>query len=814
MNTLRTLFLLIVLTTRASAQTTLTGAVRDGAGKGIPFASVALLHARDSSLVKGTISKETGSYEFVAIRPGHYRLSSSAIGYGVAQSTVFEVGTLPLDAPPLTMIESVNTLKEVTVATKKPFVEQEIDRLVINVAGSIIASGSTALEVLEKAPGVTVDRQNDALQLRGKDGVIVQIDGKQTYLSMQDVVNLLKNMPSDNVEKIELITNPGARYDAAGNSGIINIRLKKNNSVGTNGAASITGGSGRHDRERASLQLNHRESKVNLFGNYSFSRGGDYWDFVATRDQSDPVPGSSSSADINRRNNALQKTSLLFNNLAQNAKVGLDYMPTKQTTIGLAWTAFWSDNGERGPATAVFRRGTSLPVYLQTETDKRQQTDASNQLGNINFQHTFSEKGSQLTADFDLGHYQRQFENTLVTTTALYTEGEVPPVALLVSQMPTTVDIRSAKADYSRSLPNKWKLEVGVKSAFVRTDNDLTIQTGTERTIRIDPAQSNHFQYTEQVSAAYVSMSGKLATKTDVQLGLRVEQTHSEGNSLTLRNVVERTYLNVFPSLFVMQPIAKEQALTLSYSYRIDRPNYQNLNPARSFIDPYAFSQGNPYLKPQYTHSIELKHSYKNKLFTSLGASYTTDLVFPILYPLDGNRAYRVYENIGQSQGYNLTVSFPINITKSWIMQTTLLGYYNLFDFTYESVPLLVRQLSGRLTGTSAIRLGKGWTAELSGRLSAPSVIALSTSPWLGSADTGLQKTVSSSLKVKLSIQDLLHTNRYIITQQAPSNAQSIRISFDSRVALLNLSYTFGNEKLKAARQRRTAAEEEMQRTN
>lgn len=802
------------LTTTAIAQTTLTGTVKDAIGKPLPFASIALLNAKDSSLAKGGITSESGTYELTGIRSGRYVVAATSIGYKSTKTAVFDVATTPAEAPALTLSESTKTLNEVTVVTKKPFVEQEIDRMVINVAGSIIGSGSTALEVLEKAPGVTVDRQNDALQLRGKDGVIVQIDGKQTYLSMQDVVNMLKSMSSDNIEKIELITNPGARYDASGNSGIINIRLKKNNNVGTNGLASLAGGSGRFDRERGSLQLNHREAKLNLFGNYSMNRGGNYFDFTTDRDQPAQGDGTGPNADLTKRNFVQQETYLKFRDVGQNVKAGVDYMPTKNTTMGVAWTAFWTSHDEQGMADAFFRRGASQPLYLQTETAKNITTLASNQLGNLNFQHTFGATGGQLNVDVDLGHYQRQFTNSLVTTTTLATDGAAHPIALLDNQMPTTVDIRTAKADYSRTLPNKWKLETGLKSASVRTDNNVTIQTGVTDNVTVDPSQSNHFQYTEQVNAGYVSVSGKWGAKTDVQVGLRAEHTHSEGNSLTQNSVVQRDYLNIFPSLFISRPVAKNQTMTLSYSYRIDRPNYQNLNPARSFVDPYAFSQGNPYLKPQYTHSLELRHGFNGKVFTSLGASFTSDLIFSVSYPLDGNKAYLISQNIGQSQGYNLTVSFPVTLTKGWTMQTTLMGYYNQFDYTYQDTPLTLRQISGRLNSSSAIVLGKGWTAEFSGRVSTPGVMAVWTVPWLGSMDAGFQKTVNARLKVKLSVQDLLHTNRTIGTINVPTSIQHFRYSLDTRIALLNLSYTFGNQKLKAARQRKTAAEEEMQRAN
>jgi hypothetical protein len=824
MKRLSILFFISLLATAAVAQTTLPGTsvrgtsvrgtILDASGKSLPFASIALLNARDSSLAKGGLSNASGVYELSDVRTGWYQVTASMVGYKSAKSPAFEVAEGSAKAPVLTLSEAARTLNEVTVATKKPFVEQEIDRMVINVAGSIIASGSTALEVLEKAPGVTVDRQNDAIQLRGKDGVIVQIDGKQTYLSMPDVVNMLKSMSSDNIEKIELITNPGARYDASGNSGIINIRLKKNQNLGTNGSVSITGGSGRFDRERGSLQLNHREAKVNVFGNYSLNRGGDYFNFFSDRDQAAQGDGTGATNDLTKRNFTEQSTYLKFRNLGQNVKAGLDYMPSKQTTMGITWTAFWNSNDQQGPANALFRHGIGQPAYLQTETAKTQFTTASNQLGNLNFQHTFGATGGQLNVDFDMGHYQRQFTNTLVTTTVLSTDGASHPVALLDNRMPTTVDIRTAKADYSRTLPNKWKIETGLKSASVRTDNNITVQTGTTENVQIDPLQSNHFQYTEQVNAGYVSMSGKWGPKTDVQIGLRAEHTHSEGNSLTKNSIVRRDYLNIFPSLFISRPVAKDQTLTFSYSYRIDRPSYQNLNPSRSYIDPYAYQEGNPYLKPQYTHSMEMKHGFKNKVFTSLGASFTQDLFFLVAYPIDGNKAYYITENIGKSQAYNLSVSFPVAVVKGWTMQMTFLGNYSQYNYNYQDTPLSLQQISARFNSSSAFVLGKGWTAEFNGRVSAPGVMAIYTIPWLGSMDAGLQKAVSAKLKVKLSVQDLLHTNRTIATLNAPTNTQHVRISFDSRVALLNLSYSFGNQKVKATRQRKTAAEDEMQRAN
>ena len=814
---------LLFLTLNAKAQTTLSGHIHDGTGKPVPFVTVALLNARDSSVAKGTASDQAGLFVFDNIRAGQYRVRASAVGYKKSYSADFDLTTNPLILPALTLTETVGKLAEVQVTAKKPFVEQQNDRMVVNVAGSIVGSGSTALEVLEKSPGVTVDYQNERIQLRGKDGVIVMIDGRQSYISQQDVVALLRTMSSDNIATIELITSPGAGYDAAGNSGIINIRLKKNGNLGTNGTVSVAGGVGRYDKERGSLQLNHRTQKLNLFGSYSLNRSSSYWDFQLNRNQADPSAGTPDRTDPVRRSVVRTQTYQINRDLGQNAKAGFDFAPTKNTTIGLVWTGLWSnhrsatDTGR--PATGTFRRTADGPIYFKIQTDKAEQTISQNQVLNLNVQHVFGEKRGQLTADVDYGQFTSQFTNDLITQTLLSTEKPAEVTQALFTAQPTTVNIRTAKADYTRPLANGWKLDLGLKWASVKTDNDLTLRTGPTDNVQTDPLLSNQFQYTEAVSAAYASVSGKLGwggrAKTDVQLGLRAEQTHSEGNSLTLRQVVARRYLNLFPSLFVTQPLARGQTLTLSYSYRINRPNYQSLNPARSYVDPYTYRQGNANLKPQYTSAIELRYGLKSGLFVSVGANLTTDLVNSILYGTEGNKSFIIWQNAGNAQGYTLTAGWPTTIRKGWQLQTTFLGYYNGFQLVYEGQAVQIRNWAGRVNASNAFTLGRGWTAELTGWLKTPAMQVLDRSPWLGSIDTGVQKIMSPVLKLKLSVQDVFHSDRFARTMAVPGKFSSdAGFRLDTRVALVNLTYSFGNQQVKASRQRQTGSEDETRRTN
>lgn len=501
-----------------------------------------------------------------------------------------------------------------------------------------------------------------------------------------------------------------------------------------------------------------------------------------------------------------------FKNHGQNAKAGIDYFVNKNTTIGIVWTGFWNRSREKSPAEARFRREKDGNIYFQTITDKSLSNFPTNHLVNLNVIHSFKGKG-QLSADLDMGKFNRKFSNFLATETLIPTSPS-DPVSNLLSYMPTTIDIFSFRTDYNRTLGTKWKIETGLKVSKVKSDNDLQLSTGTNGNLKSDSILSNHFKYSEDVYAAYGSLSGKLNPKTDLLFGLRAEQTHSIGNSLTLNKIVKKNYLNLFPSIFLTRSVNKNHTLNLSYSYRIDRPNYQFLNPARSYLDPYAYSSGNPFLTPQFTHSIEFRHGFKNKLYTSLGASYISDLVFFVIQPIDEKKTQRMPENIGTSQAYNLTISFPVTVTKGWTMQTTLMGIYSEFQYKYKTIPLRVEQISGRLNSASAFVLGKGWTGEMSGSLNTPAVNALIQTPWMGNMDLGIQKSFKKNWKAKLSLQDLFHTNYFTGTINVPEYSSTVLIRRDTRVAMLNITYAFGNQQLKNSRQRKTASEEELQRTN
>lgn len=791
--------LLIVLGFVASGfAQTLNGTILDASSKGIPFASVVLLKA-DKSIAKTTVADDQGRYLFDKIEAGNYALAAFSIGFAKYESQVFELKANQLQN--LVLQETATQLNEVQVATKRPFVEQQLDRTVVNVANSIVGSGSTALEVLTKAPNVTVDFQKEQIELRGKEGTIVMIDGKQSYLSGSDLVAMLRGMSSDNIDKIEIITNPSAKYDAAGNSGIINIKLKKNMALGANGLLSLGSGAGVHYRARAGLQLNHRTEKLNLFANYSGNKGRNFFELDLFRNQ----------PDGNQRNLVKEFTHLVFDDEGHNFKTGLDYSPTQRTMIGLVWTGFCNKHQQNGKADFDARRSEGSPAYLQTNTYKTQSEPSRNQLINLNFQHNFQQNG-QLSVDLDYGKFNKDFNNNLTTQTLLSTGDAERPVPNLSNHAQTQVLIKTAKVDYNRTLSKRWKFETGVKIADVQTTNHIALKTGENSTsMQLDTMLSGDFSYAERVSAAYVNFSGTIL-KTTIQVGLRAENTHSVASLSAPKQERVRGYLDWFPSLFISKPLSKQQTLILSYSHRINRPNYQYLNPIKSYINLFTYSQGNIDQMPEYTHAFELRYVMKSGFSSALSANYIKGFVMPVNSVIEGNKLRRLYQNIGNVNGYALTLNQPLTIAKQWQMQVTMTGFYDTFDYEYEGTNWAPRNVSARLSINNGFTFGKGWIAELNGWVNSPSVKAIQKSTWLSMMDLGLQKSIASQAKLKLSVQNVFFNLLDNNTITTSNSFQSARVNMDSRVAMLNFTYSFGNQKIKASRQRRTGAEDESRR--
>ncbi len=797
----------IVAFGQAGPKSTISGQVKTTAGQPLEFATVLLVKATDSTaLVKGAISNETGAYAFENIAPGQYRVGAQQVGYAKTYSPPFavEAGQLGVTAPALALSEESKNLSEVKVVAKKPFIEQQVDRTVINVENSIVASGNTALEVLEKAPGITIDRQNDQIQLKGKSGVIVMIDGKQTYLSVQEVSNLLKNTPSDNIEKIEIITNPGSKYDASGNSGIINIKMKRNKNFGTNGTAIIGAGVGRFEKTNASLNLNHREGKISAFG----SVNGFYGRRFQMNDLNRVVQLAGQTSYIDQSSYRVNQSQNL------NVRAGIDYTLTKKSTLGMVVTGFTNTWEQPNGVNTSYIQNAKREITLVPTTVNRVINKWQNLTGNVNYKYDFDGKGREFTADADYSRFNADNLNDMTTSFFNAAGQEVQPSQRFRNPMISTIDIQAAKVDYVHPT-KKGKFETGAKSSLVSTDNDMTFFDVVDGRDVLNAGKTNLFRYSENINAAYTNYATQLNKKTSIQAGLRLEHTNSEGNSVTLNRVVSRNYVNLFPTLHVSRQLDTNNVLNVSYSRRIDRPSYQDLNPFRFYLDKYTYQEGNPYLRPQMTHSVEVTHVFKGAYSTSLGYSRITDIIIrevPGQNPADST-TFVMTQNLKLQQNVNLTVSFPVTVTKWWKMQNNITAVYNKLNTDYLGGQLNVNVLTYNAYTSSTFTLSKTLSGELAGWYNSAGIYGFFTSQPQGAFSLGLQKKVLDGKgSIKLNVNDPFWMNQFRGSTKYQDIDFKIRARWESRVVRATFTYRFGNQNVKAARQRQSATSAEQNR--
>lgn len=781
----------------------ITGKIMEAENKPLEFVTVTLLKASDSSIVKAGLTNTDGTFEFEYLPSGNYLITASLVGYKKETSSILKVsadnanvsaGIILLD------IEST-TLKTVNIVAQKPLFEQKIDKLVMNVEGSIVASGGTAMEVLEKAPGVGVDK-DDKISLKGKQGVIIMVDGKPSNLSQADLANMLKSMPSNSIESIEIISNPSAKYDASGNSGIINIKLKKDQNMGLNGSASAGVGYGMKAKYNGGLNLNYRKRKINLFGNLNYFNNKSENSFDLTR----VINFNNQITNFKQENDREQ------HNTNYSYKAGADYYLNKKNTLGFVINGY-ETNGNALSSGLTQIRGTGSAIdsslVLGTTTNH---FFRSNSL-NLNYRKSFEVQGREFSMDVDYSNFESSIGDNLSTRFFDGNGAESHNPLLLKNTTPSIIDIYSFKTDYVHTIGKTLKIETGAKFSFVSTDNNVKFEQLINSNWQIDNGRTNQFIYKENVNAAYVSAS-KEFKKFSIQAGLRMEHTVSEGNSITLNKLVKNNYVEFFPSLFIRQPISENHQIGYSYSRRIGRPSYQDLNPFTSFLDPYTFQQGNPFLKPQFTNSVEISHTYKQRYITSVGISRTKDAFQTITRQDDETKiTLATEENLNTFTNYNLGIVAPIEVAKWWRMNNNINIYYNQFESQLGNADLNNSQMSFKVNTVNSFTISPGFTGEISGQYQSPMVQGIIKANAMYAISTGIQKVFwDRKATLRLNVNDVFNTRKFDGTIKFDNMDLVLKNRWESRQARLTFSYRFGNNKVQQGGRRSTGSQDEQNR--
>lgn len=813
--TLVTLALTTLSLTSQAQQTKtgkITGTVIDGNVKTIESATIQLLRGKDSSVIKMAVADKTGKFEFENLSEGNYLVAISAVGHtkGFSEPVAISASNQSVVLKTIELVPQAKSISGVTVTAKRPPVEVKAGKMIVNVDASPTNAGLNALEVLEKSPGVSIDNDGN-ISLKGKQGVTILIDGKPTYMSGADLANLLKSMQSNGLDQIEIMTNPPAKYDAAGNSGIINIKTKKGVVKGMNGSVNLGYTQGVYPRLNGGVNLNYRNQKFNIFGNYN---GGTYEGFnnlSINRNFYSAGVLSGTSDQLSRPH---------FKGNYHNLKLGMDYNLSRKDILGFVVNTNVNDNDEDPTSQSNIRDANGKIIYtLKSAGDNTRKFFGLTT--NLNYKHTFDSTGREITADVDYATYDNKSLTALHTQTFDPFDNKTSDI-LLAGTIPSDINIYSAKTDYVHPFNKSTKLEAGLKSSYVKTDNQVGYMR-TQGNVTTPDGRSNHFLYEENINAAYAVLS-KSMKKWELTAGLRLENTNAKGHQFSNDSAFKRNYTNLFPNVAVGYNASEKNQFHFSYSKRISRPNYDNLNPFIYFLDSLTYGQGNPYLQPQFTHNFEVSHTFKRILTTTLNYTVTNDVITQMLKQDTEKRiTYQTQENFASMKQLGLAVMVNTPIKKWWNLNL----YTNVFNNKYNGMyisqengamvntPIEIQFTSFMVNMTNTFTFSKGWSAEVSGWYRSKAAEGILVANDMGALNAAITKQVMKKKgTVKLGMRDILYTQQFSGYAKYADVDVVLASKRDSRQVNLSFTYRFGKTNIAPARRKNGGAGDEQNRVN
>jgi hypothetical protein len=785
--------IICLLSINAQAQTTISGKIQDEKGRALKGATVLLLKKADSSLIKSTLSNEQGTYSIDAARNQTYLISIVALGFAKKMIPV-EANSAAVQIPDIKLQPQATDLGEVTVVSKKPFLEQRADKLVVNVENSATAAGSTALEILQKVPGVIV--MNDKITMPGKSSVGILIDGKASQYT--DINQVLASMGANNIEKIEVMVNPGARYDAQGGA-LINIILKKNANLGTNGTISIAGSQGLYEmgkdgvdriyrRHTPAFSINNRKGKWNLYGNGNmFQRNSfDYNEFDRLIKPYRFFQTNYSPAEL----------------LSFNYRAGVDFYANSKNTFGFLFRGFNFEGTTETVNNTTQSNASTGAELSKFKTLINGKTNRSNAAANFNWKHVFDTVDHFVNMDIDFSSFQLQNTSDIInqlSNGSSYTNTQFidNPVQFLV-----------LKADYVKPFKNKNNFEAGAKSSFATINNYLTFKNNGF----IDPKRSTDFEYRENINAAYVNLKQSLNEKWELISGLRTEQTIAIGSSQSAE-VLNRNYWQLFPSVFLTRKVNKDISTVIQYVRRVNRPSYQQQNPFIEYLDSLTYTRGNPLLRPEISNQYKLGLNYQNQPFFSISYNKTNDVIFENAPKQDGNLTYTTPENLAAFENIIFELNFPLNFGKKISGFGGNQFIWNKYKADYLGGIYDEKKWNWQAYWQVAYKPRPDWNFEISGFYTTAFLNEFVTIQELGNLNFAIQKTILEKKgRITLNFNDILFSQK----TRGKLLYQDIDVEFrqwsETRNVRLSFTYSFGNQKLQASRNRSTASDAEQNR--
>ncbi|MNK23611.1 hypothetical protein D3C87_419070 [compost metagenome] len=778
------LLLNFLMASFAYAQVKVTGKVHVENNVPLVSATAYLMKAKTTVILKAAVTDENGAYQFSDIQAGSYYVDVKMVGYTANKSNVFDISKSDYKVPTILLNTDTRKLQEVAVEGKRPMVESKPGKLVLNVENSPLAAGNNALDIVQRAPGVSLDNNNN-LQLMGQSGVSVTIDGRQTYMSGEQLVNFLKSTDGNQIKSVEVITTRAAKDDAEGAVGTINIVLKKNRMEGFNGTFNMTAGRGEKFRGNSSLSLNYKKNNTTVFGSYAYSNEKSHRKLLLDR------------VIQNKGEKTYFKQRSILDEKEQNHsyRFGVEQRTSARNTLTVQFNGSnnieYNDNDSK---TNVGKSFTTLDSLLISTSQFKELFDRYS--ANLNNEFRIDSNGRKLTLDLDWSKFK---SSKRVGYNNQYFDGQmdaITPEEIQRSRMPIGIDIYVAKLDYEQPLSKVSKLEMGAKYSNVTSDNDLTFEDFLNNSWINNEKRTNHFVYKEQIAAGYIDYNNTIG-KWGLKVGARGEYTFSDGNSLTLNKQVKRNYFKLFPNANLTYTLHENHILSLGYARKITRPNYRQLNPFDYFIDKLTFERGNPYLNPQFSNEFTLNYTLMQRYNVTLGINDVRDAIVESMGQDSVlKQTWVIRENLGKNLTAYLNLNIPVTVSKIWSMNNNITGIHFNFDGMVSGLPLKRKSFLLQATSMHNLKLAKSLSANVNLRYFSPFKYNVYDMKARWDMEIGATKTFKDQRSsLKLAVSDLFNTGNQNLKTNFGDFDSSIRQYQDRRVVRLTYSYKFGNLK-------------------
>jgi iron complex outermembrane receptor protein len=806
-------FILICLLQAVYGQ--ISGKLTNNAGQPLTFASVLLLRSSDTSLVKAASTDEAGAYQLQYNGEGKYILQISCIGHNTWYSPEFELTASRPARDFGTQVLNANgqTLGEVSVRATKPLIQQNAYGTIVNVESSILTKGSSVLQIMERSPGIIIDRRNNDIAMNGKSGVMIMLNGKLMRMSTAQLLTMLDGMSADDITTIELLTTPPAGYDAEGSAGLINIILKKNRKQGTNGSFSLSGGYGRGEKGTASINLTHNRRNISLYGSYTYLHNRTGSDLLITSTQNMPGFGGKLAVLFTNHSKMVQT--------GQDARAGIDIKLNPSTTIGgnLSWSSSRYNYNALNHLLYNVLPDSLLTFDGTISGDSRSKTMISSAYLEKNFG-----KSDKLSMDINYIYFNHNMPSVINSSFIDGNGNRAGNNDTMYSPVQhghanTTIQVGVGKIDYTKQLNEKIKMETGVKSTHTTASSSSGLASLVNGAWENRDETVNDIKMNETIGAIYTSMSAQLNPATSLVIGARYEHAHTRMYEAKNRELTVNRKLGVlFPTVFLTRKLNDRSDLQLSYTKRISRPTYNDLASFAVYADPTAVVTGNSFLKPTITNNIKLGYNYKRYAFALLFSRDDNPIV---RYQLTESPARDLIlvspQNLAWQNNVNLQVNVPVRINSWWSMSYGFTGGWRHFKIQHTKQPAEKKYMGYTLNFTQSFMLPKNFSAELSGSYNSVSYNGTVKAMGSGSLNAGIKKELGNNKgSFQASVTDVLRTLRThsyngAVTTEAFDIKSHVRYSAESRkFPIIRLSYSrsFGAASPKNQRKRDAVPDE------